>query len=102
MRRLLLSLCLVLPAGLAGAETFDYTTCWTHLTDQELHHFLYDCGGVVDLAVKGNFAYAADDWQGLQVVDCTDPLELVYRGFVTISRPIRRPSIRRRSPGRCR
>ena len=73
---------------IAGAATFDYTTLWTHLADTELDHFLYDCGGVVDLVVKGNFAYAVDSWQGLQVIDCTDPTAIVYRGFLYISRPV--------------
>ncbi|MFC1573307.1 LVIVD repeat-containing protein, partial [Candidatus Eisenbacteria bacterium] len=78
----------VLLASSAGAVTFDYTTLWTHLADTELDHYIYDCGGVVDLAVKGNFAYAVDSWQGLQVIDWTDPTAIVYRGFLYINRPV--------------
>ena len=75
-------------ATAAGAATFDYTTLWTHLADMELDRYNYDCGGVVDVAVKGHFAYAVDGWQGLQVVDCTDPTSIAYRGFVSVSRPV--------------
>jgi len=71
-------------AAPAGGATFDYTTIWTHLSDKVVPHFLYDCGGLVDVVVKGNFAYTIDDFTGLQIVDCTDPLDFSYRGFISI------------------
>ena len=36
----------------APAATFDYTTLWAHLADVEVDHFLYDCGGLVDVGFQ--------------------------------------------------
>ena len=90
-RPLMLSLAAVMTLAIvpAPAATFDYTTLWAHLTDTEIHHFLYDCGGLVDVAVKGNFAYTIDDHYGLQVVDCIDPTSAYLRGFVDLGDPRR-------------
>ncbi len=81
---LILCLGLFLIATPAASVTFDYTTIWSHLSDRIVPHFLYDCGGLADVAVKGNIAYTIDDYNGLQVVDCTDPQDFSYRGFVSI------------------
>jgi len=66
------------------SETLDYTSLWARLVDTKLQHFGYDCGGAVDLAVKGNFAYLVDEQSGLQVIDCTDPTDAYHRGFVSV------------------
>jgi hypothetical protein len=85
-RRILIScLFMTLMASPAGSVTFDYTPVWTNLSDKIVPHFLYDCGGLVDVAVKGNTAYTIDSFYGLQIVDCTDPQDFSYRGYLGIS-----------------
>lgn len=85
-RRILISFFfMTLMASPSGSVTFDYTTVWTNLSDKILPHFLYDCGGLVDVAVKGNTAYTIGSHYGLQIVDCTDPLDYSYRGYLGIS-----------------
>ncbi len=85
----LIAMSFVFGAAPAAAETMDYSTLWAHLSDQEVERFLYDCGGLVDVALKGNFAYTVDDFYGLQVIECGDPSDLVYRGFVGLGSPRR-------------
>ena len=38
-------------------------------------------GRVLEVAVSGNFVYAADDWPGIRVIDCSDPSNPVLRGY---------------------
>ncbi|HOX26167.1 MAG TPA: FlgD immunoglobulin-like domain containing protein [Candidatus Krumholzibacteria bacterium] len=77
-----------LAVAAAGAVTFDYGSIWAHLADVEVPN-TYDCGGLVDVALKDTVAYTIDDHDGLQVVDCSDVSSIVYRGYVPVSDPRR-------------
>ncbi len=78
---LIFCLCCFLPTAPAQSTTFDYTTIWTHLADTECQYYQSEYGGLVDLAIKGNFAYSVDDYGGLHILDCTNPLDVVYQSF---------------------
>ncbi len=79
----LLILCLCLFGAAPGFATeLDYTPYLAHLSDIECLHFTYDCGGYYDLGVKGTFAYALSENNGLQVIDVSDPLAPVNRGYL--------------------
>lgn len=66
----------------ARAVEFDYQAYWTHLSDIRCLHFTYDCGGYKDLGVNGTCAYAVAEGHGLQVIDISDPVAPVNRGFL--------------------
>ena len=72
----------------APAATFDYTTLWAHLSDVEVPRYNSEFGGLVDVVVKGNFAYTINDYR-LQVVDCSDPTSIVYRGDLSLGDVLR-------------
>ena len=67
--------CLFFPIT-GQAITADYSGLFTRLSDRGLHQFLYDCGGLVDVCVKGNIAYTIDDFHGLQIFDCSERTNL--------------------------
>ncbi len=80
-RLLVLGFCLFAAAPGLATE-FDYSPYLAHLSDIECLHFTYDCGGYYDLGVKGTFAYALSENNGLQVIDVSDPLAPVNRGYL--------------------
>ncbi len=80
---LILGLCwLNVAPGLAD-ET-DYAPYWAHLSDVRCPHFVYDCGGYIDLGVKGTFAYAVSEHIGLEIIDVSDPVAPVHRGSLDL------------------
>jgi hypothetical protein len=64
------------------AVELDYQAYWAHLSDVQCPHFTYDCGGYRDLEVDATRAYAVAEGHGLQVIDISDPIAVVNRGFL--------------------
>ena len=83
LRRISLAVGLILLGSVpARAVELDYQTYGAHLSDIQCPHFTYDCGGYRDLGVQGSWAYAVAEGHGLQVIDISDPVAPVNRGFL--------------------